>query len=92
MTHMNSVAEFGVRDDANLSILKSLGLLRYVVIRFSIPQRGGDGFYELSAHYHHLTQLSAGMTRRKRGRADWRSVICRFATVEDGGDFGPEIR
>ena len=53
----DTVAETGVRDDANLSILESLGLIRYVVIRFSISQKRGDGLYQLSTHYHHLTQL-----------------------------------
>jgi len=50
------VSETGIRDEENLSILESLGLVRYAVITFMVHV-GGARSFEVSAHYHHLTRL-----------------------------------
>jgi hypothetical protein len=51
------VAETGIRDDEDLSILESLGLIRYEVITFTVPVGEEKITYEVSAHYYHLTRL-----------------------------------
>lgn len=52
------VSETGVRDDENLSILESLGLVRYEVISFKVSSNDDNRLdYEVSAHYYHLTRM-----------------------------------
>jgi hypothetical protein len=50
----DSVSDSGIRDEANLSILESLGLIRYVVIKVTVH---AESQFQVSVHYHHLTQL-----------------------------------
>lgn len=47
-------AQSGIQDEANLSILESLGLIRYVVIKTVVH---AERRFEVSVHYHHLTRL-----------------------------------
>jgi len=52
------VSETGVRDEENLSILESLGLVRYEVISFKASSGDDKRLgYEVSAYYYHLTRL-----------------------------------
>lgn len=54
----DSVAETGIRDEANLSILESLGLVKHVCVDLKIRlNRSGYSTLEVSTYYHHLTLL-----------------------------------
>ncbi len=52
----DSVAETGMRNDEDLSILESLGLVRYAVITFMVHTED-FGSFEVLTHYYHLTRL-----------------------------------
>jgi hypothetical protein len=52
------VSETGIRDEEDLSILESLGLVRYAVITFMVHVvHAPKKTFEVSTHYHHLTRL-----------------------------------
>jgi hypothetical protein len=53
----DSIAETGIRDEEDLSIIESLGLVRYVVIRFDVSLKQGKRKLRVSTYYHHLTNM-----------------------------------
>ena len=53
----DSVAETGIRDEEDLSVLESLGLVRYVAIEFEIVWKRQKRTLTVSISYHHLTAL-----------------------------------
>jgi hypothetical protein len=50
----DAIAQSGIQDEENLSILESLGLIRYVVIKTVVHAKRR---FQVSVHYHHLTRL-----------------------------------
>jgi hypothetical protein len=52
----DTVFETGIRDEEDLAILESLGLVRYAVITFMVHV-GEARSFETSAYYYHLTRL-----------------------------------
>jgi hypothetical protein len=53
----DSVAKTGIRQESDLSILESLGLVRYVVLRVTISLKRKSGGFKVWVNYHHLTNL-----------------------------------
>jgi hypothetical protein len=83
MWEYDSVAETGIREEADMSILESLGLVRYVVIEFNVPleKRRIKKMFEVSAYYHHLTQLDVDFCK-----------VCSRPRVEELEKIGNESR
>jgi hypothetical protein len=52
----DAVAATGISDASDVSILESLGLVRGVVLKY-VTKNEEDQNFEVSVHYHHLTNL-----------------------------------
>jgi hypothetical protein len=67
----DTVAETGVRDEQNVAILESLGLVRSVVLDFDVPLKRNAGVLNVVVRYYHLTQLGVEFCKVcSRPRAD----------------------
>lgn len=56
-TGYDSVGATGIQDDSDLSILESLGLIRYVALKVDVSLKRHKRKFEVLIYYHHLTNL-----------------------------------